>query len=185
MSTSPVVRRGIAAVLAGAGWDAIEDIALGTPVVAVCELPGSATVDDVVRARESIGGAPLLIMTGHVTPGFLAESLASGASGVIERDAEEALLVQAVRAVADGRVMINSGPASQDGLARAPELTRRETQVLELLCAGRTNHEIAEALVISENTVKNHVRRLYEKMQVRSRTEAVVRAARWGLVRMN
>ena len=86
---------------------------------------------------------------------------------------------------ADGRVVINAGQANPGGSARLPELTRREVQVLDLLCAGHTNHEIAELLVISDNTVKNHVRRLFEKLQVRSRTEAVVRAARWGLVRID
>jgi DNA-binding NarL/FixJ family response regulator len=131
-----------------------------------------------------LDGTPLLVLVAAATPDVLGALVSAGARGAVDRDIEETALVQAARAVADGRTVVNAGARTDAAGSRPPTLTRRESQVLALLCAGSTNHEIAEALVISDNT-ENHVRRLYEKLQVRSRTEAVVRAARWGLVRID
>lgn len=176
--------RGVASLLSEAGWTVLDGADAQRPDVIVWDFPSTGSVSDVALLRDAHGQAPLLAIVGSASAAFLAELVAAGAAGAVDRDADEPALLLAVRAVAEGRVIINAGPGVPGGLARPPELTRREAQVLDLLCAGRTNHEIAEALVISDNTVKNHVRRLYEKLQVRSRTEAVVLAARTGLVRI-
>lgn len=182
---TPLVRRGLSAVLADAGWAVQDDASGASASVVVWEIAASVTADDVSAMREAQGGVPLLILVGAATPDLLGSLVSAGARGAVDRDIDETALMQAVRAVADGRTVVNAGTRIDGGGSRPPALTRRESQVLSLLCAGSTNHEIAEALVISDNTVKNHVRRLYEKLQVRSRTEAVVRAARWGIVRID
>ena len=62
-------------------------------------------------------------------------------------------------------------------------ISERELQVLELLAAGRSNKEIADRLNVSPNTVKTHVARLFEKLEVRRRTEAILRARELGMIR--
>ena len=187
IATTPVVRRGLTAILSDAGWHVVDDVGDidAGPSVAVWELPAAATPADISGMLSELDGTPLLVLVAAATPDVLGALVSAGARGAVDRDIEEMALVQAARAVADGRTVVNAGARTDAAGSRPPTLTRRESQVLALLCAGRTNHEIAEALVISDNTVKNHVRRLYEKLQVRSRTEAVVRAARWGLVRID
>lgn len=182
---APMMRRGIGETLGGAGWEVTTEP--GGPAVdlVICEIATAGGGIDVPRLRQAGGGAPILVVADAVTPGLLSALIADGAAGAVDRDVEESALVHAARAVVDGRVVINAGSRVDGSAGRPPALTRREAQVLGLLAAGSTNHEVAEALVISENTVKNHIRRLYEKLQVRSRTEAVVRAARWGLVRID
>lgn len=187
LATTPVVRRGLAAILADAGWTIAEDASEPghRPDLAVWELPVMATPGDVAATLRDLGGVPVLVLVASATPDVLGALVSAGARGAVDRGIDESALVQAARAVADGRTVVNAGARADGAGSRAPALTRRESQVLALLAAGRTNREIADALVISDNTVKNHVRRLYEKLQVRSRTEAVVRAARWGLVRID
>ena len=187
VAATPIMRRGLEAILDDAGWVVMDEMGTSRDAasVVIWEVPGSLTPQDVRLMDEAHGGVPLLILVGMATPDLLGSLVSAGARGALDRDVDESALVQAARAVADGRTVINAGARVDGAGSRPPALTRREAQVLSLLCAGSTNHEIAEALVISDNTVKNHVRRLYEKLQVRSRTEAVVRAARWGLVRID
>jgi DNA-binding NarL/FixJ family response regulator len=187
IATTPVVRRGLHAILADAGWLVLDDASdsASRPSVVVWELPPASSAADVASLRDSLDGVPILVLVGAATPDVLGALVSAGARGAVDRDVDESALVQAARAVAEGRTVVNAGTRADGAGSRPPALTRRESQVLSLLCAGSTNREIADALVISDNTVKNHVRRLYEKLHVRSRTEAVVRAARWGLVRID
>lgn len=184
VSATPLFGKGVEGILTEAGWQVRDATAAMTAQLIVWDLPGGTGADDVARMCETSAGVPVLILVADATPAFLAELVAAGASGAVDRDIDVAGFVQAAHAVLEGRTVVNAGPRGERGLGRPPELTQREAQVLALLCAGRTNREIADALVISDNTVKNHVRRIYEKLQVRSRTEAVVRSARWGLVRI-
>lgn len=116
-----------------------------------------------------------------------------GASAVLPRTTTTQGLRDAVRTVAAGGSLVASGLAERllddvAGMLRRRReqaeihLSTRELQVLDEVAQGRTNREVAAALHISENTVKNHVRRIMEKLGASSRTEAVALAARNGLV---
>lgn len=116
-----------------------------------------------------------------------------GASAVLSRTTTTNGLREAVRTVAAGGSMVASGLAERllddvAGMLRRRReqaeihLSPRELQVLDEVAQGRSNREVASALHISENTVKNHVRRIMEKLGASSRTEAVALAARNGLV---
>ena len=122
----------------------------------------------------------------------------AGVQGVLRRDAEPASIAAAVIAVAQGFLVIDAAyrtllaepqplqvpmPWSQEGETTLPEdLTAREHQVLQLLAEGLPNKTIAQRLDISEHTVKFHVNAILGKLGVSSRTEAVVRATRLGLI---
>jgi len=116
-----------------------------------------------------------------------------GAAAILPRTTSPGQLAQAVRTVAGGGSMVSSGLAERlledvAGMLRRRReqteihLSARELQVLDEVAQGRSNREIGATLHISENTVKNHVRRLMEKLGANSRTEAVAVAARNGLV---
>jgi two-component system, NarL family, nitrate/nitrite response regulator NarL len=113
----------------------------------------------------------------------------AGARGILLRDAEPNRLVAAIRALAtgltvlDGLVMETAWPARANQSSTPPEsLTPREVEVLGLLAEGLSNKAIAERLGISEHTAKFHVTAIIAKLGAGGRTEAVVRAARMGLV---
>lgn len=196
--SSPVFRRGAQAVLADAGVSAVavpdEQHLSRFPDAErmICLwglVPETGDLAALTRWVALRPGWSFLVVAGAGSMVDVMAVLAAGANGVIDRDVEEMALVEAVRTVRAGNPVLLAD--QRGGLWRAmassarspvPELTRREAEVLQALARGLTNRAIADELVISENTVKNHVRRLFEKLGVRSRTEAVIRGAREGIV---
>ncbi|MFL5357994.1 LuxR C-terminal-related transcriptional regulator [Archangium sp.] len=132
-------------------------------------------------------GAPVLALVPDESAGEGA--LSAGARGLLFRDVAPATLLAALRAVARGLSVFDPAlsalrtPARASSSTAAPEgLTPREREVLALLAEGLSNKAIAERLDISEHTAKFHVNAVLAKLGVQRRTEAVVRAARLGLV---
>jgi len=117
-----------------------------------------------------------------------AAAYAGGARGLQPRDSDAASLVAALRARARGLLVFDPGLAprlpSRDRTALAPveDLTAREMEVLQLMAAGLANKAIAQQLAISEHTIKFHVNAILGKLDAHTRTEAVTRAARLGLI---
>lgn len=132
------------------------------------------------------GGVPVLALAGDEDTGRLAWRL--GCRGVIARELDEGQLVTAIYAVAAGLVVLSPSLADVVSREKGPadlspiDLTPREVEVLSLLAEGLTNKAIARKLTISEHTVKFHVNAILNKLDAQSRTDAVVRATRLGLI---
>ena len=146
---------------------------------------------------EITGKAPetrVIMLTVSDEEADLYESVKSGASGYLLKDATIEEVAQAVRLVAGGQSLISPSMAVKlldqfKTMSRAearpehgPRLTDREIEVLKLVAEGLNNRDIAGRLFISENTVKNHVRNILEKLQLHSRMEAVMYAVREKLL---
>ncbi|MFC7885094.1 response regulator [Streptomyces sp. NPDC057376] len=149
------------------------------------------------------GGAPagehrprVLMLTTFDVDDYVYEALRAGASGFLLKDAPPADLIAAVRVVASGDALLapsvtrrliadfaRQRPATRGRPAlRLKALTDRETEVLTLVARGRSNAEIAQTLVLAEQTVKTHVSRVLTKLDLRDRAQAVVFAYESGLV---
>jgi DNA-binding NarL/FixJ family response regulator len=137
----------------------------------------------------------VLILTTFEVDEYVYEALRAGASGFLLKRTPAADLVGGIRVVAAGEALLAPSvtrrlidqfahrPAAEPTNARAlEELTGREREVLELVAHGRSNAEIAEQLVLSEGTVKTHVKRIFMKLGLRDRTQAVIFAYDAGLV---
>ncbi len=141
-------------------------------------------VADTVDASRAI--APVLYLVRDGNEG--AQAMARGARGVMLRTAAPRRLHTALRAVADGLVIIDDDvaervmPHARARIDLIEPLTQREQQVAQLLAGGLTNKEIAQRLGITEHTVKFHLNGILRKLGVSTRTEAVVQAARLGLL---
>jgi DNA-binding NarL/FixJ family response regulator len=125
---------------------------------------------------------------------FIFAGLQAGGRGYILKDADPEGMLRAIRAVAHGESLLGSTvaqkvmrqfsalPAKQTRLF--DDLTPRELEVLRLIAEGLNNSEIAEALVISEKTVKNHINNIFSKLHVNDRGQAMLYAIRAGLVKV-
>jgi DNA-binding NarL/FixJ family response regulator len=154
---------------------------------------------DAARAILAAGFDPpvrVLMLTTFDIDDYVYEALSIGASGFLLKDAPAEELVRAVRVVADGQALLAptvtrrliADVTSRRAAARvkpAPALaalTPREREVLELIAKGMSNTEIAEALFVAEQTVKTHVSKVFAKLDLRDRAQAVVLAYESGLV---
>jgi len=137
---------------------------------------------------------PTLVLTIFDDDEHLFEALRAGAQGYLLKDELVDRLPAALDELRDGgapmsfaiarRVLRSFAEPAEPAEPLERMLSAREREVVELLAVGATYHEIARALSISANTVRTHIRSLYEKLHVASRTEAAMKATRLGLVRM-
>ena len=123
------------------------------------------------------------------TDGDVSDAMAAGVHAILPRDAGPDLIVAAAAAVARGLLVFDRAYAPGVRLARPvhaqvpmEELTSRESEILQLLAEGMSNKAIAQALGISDHTVKFHLNAILGKLDAHTRTEAVTRAARLGLI---
>jgi DNA-binding NarL/FixJ family response regulator len=147
-------------------------------------------------ADGATGGTRVLVVTTFDLDEYVYEALRAGASGFLLKDASAQKLAEADRVVAAGDAMLSPpvtrrllGAFARQGGSRPPtrsqvdRLTDRETEVLVLVARGRSNAEIAEELVVAEQTVKTHVGRILTKLGLRDRTQVAIFAYETGLVR--
>ena len=157
-------------------------------------MPKQNGIEACASIKEAAPGARIIMLTVSDDEGDLYDAVKSGASGYLLKDSSIDEVAQAIRVVADGQSLISPSMAiklldefkqmsrGDRNLSPGPKLTERELEVLRLVAHGLNNREIAKQLFISENTVKNHVRNILEKLQLHSRVEAVMYAVREKLL---
>jgi len=164
----------------------------GAPDVVVVDLDGQ-TVDvaqTLAGCARACPGARICALSMHLSPELMQRCLASGAEAYIVKDISPAELVRAVKMVAEGQSYVD--PRVAGGLLRKRsanggkpdimELSVREAEVLKLIAEGLANKQISARLHLSEKTVKNHVSRIFSKLNISARTQAAVHAIRSGIV---
>ncbi|MET9344052.1 response regulator transcription factor [Nonomuraea sp. NPDC003804] len=179
------------------GQEAVERVAELKPDVVLMDVR-MPVMDGLEATRRlmAAGEAKVLILTTFDLDDYVYEALRAGASGFLLKDASAAQLAEAVRVVAAGEALIapavtkrlihefaRLGGPRAPSVKRLAELTERETEVLTLIAQGLSNLEIAERLVVAEQTVKTHVGRVLTKLDLRDRAQAIVYAYETGLVR--
>jgi DNA-binding NarL/FixJ family response regulator len=157
-------------------------------------MPKRSGIEACVAIKEVAPTARIIMLTVSDEEADLYDAVKNGASGYLLKDSSIDEVAQAIRVVADGQSLISPSMAiklldefkqmsrSDRQQVPTPKLTDRELEVLKLVAQGLNNREIAKRLFISENTVKNHVRNILEKLQLHSRMEAVMYAVREKLL---
>lgn len=157
------------------------------------EMDGLEATRQIIGAQDELF-TRVLILTTFERDEYIFESLRSGASGFILKNAPPEDLIAAIRVVAEGKALLAPSvtrriiaefarrPIQKSREADLKQLTEREIEVLRLMAKGKTNSEIAEELIIGEATVKTHVSNLLTKLELRDRVQAVVFAYESGLV---
>ena len=151
-------------------------------------------INGIEATRAIVGARPearVVVLTMHDDPDTVTKAMAAGAVGFLPKNATRTELVAAIDAVARGEGYLHSsvtrtfldrvGPLADRSLS-AERLTDRERDVLEHLVEGASTREIAEALIVSDETVKSHLAHIYQKLGAKDRAHAVALALRQGLV---
>lgn len=170
-------------------------------------MPNMNGVEATKKVKQFYPESKVMILSIHDDEGYVFETLRAGAIGYLLKDMDAETLLEAIRAVNEGRAFIHQDITGKvineyrrlsiseqkygfgNGLVYADRiidwrtiLTKREADVLQLMVEGNTNRQIGEMLYISEKTVKNHVSKIFQKLNVQDRTQAVLAAVRNGWV---
>jgi DNA-binding NarL/FixJ family response regulator len=204
----PLVREGLKSVLrrqdievvgeASTGRQAVEAAERLNPDVAILDIrmPDMDGLQALAAIKKSTPTVSVLMLTSYEDKEYLLKAVLGGAAGYLLKGSSSRDLVGFVRRIADGESIIDTGSMarvldSAAGEAEAPSvaadrliepLSGRETAILRGLTRGLKNQELAVLLEVKETTVKTHIRHLFRKLRVSDRTQAVVWAARHGLM---
>lgn len=181
--------------------EAMEKIRLTKPDVVLMDigLPDLNGIETTKKILEQFENIKVIILTSHLSEQEVLDALAAGANAYAMKDINTEFLVMVIKTVKEGALWLdpkvvpiirekNAGIIPQRQISRAAfksqhsNLTEREYEVLKLVVDGKSNHEIAETLTISEHTAKAHVCNIIQKMVVDDRTQAAVKALKEGLV---
>lgn len=202
-------REGLQALFSVApGIEVVGEAASGEKTIALAEqlqpdiilmdinMPGMGGIQATRRILSANAAIGVIVVTMIEEDASLFAAMCAGARGYVLKGAHHRELLQTVRAVAGGQVLFGPSTASrimgffQDieadlkpSLTRKtfPELTPRELDVLELIAQGANNSQIAEILVVSDKTVRNHITSIFSKLQVADRAQAIIKARDAGL----
>lgn len=195
----PVVRRGLHSMLDGESGISVVGLASSgreglllseklKPDVVLLDLrmPGMSGVEVIASLRASQPESKVLVLTNYQLDEDIFNALEAGALGYLLKSASQDEVIDAIRAVNQGKRRIPADIAARlaERMGRCV-LSARELEVLQLLVQGLTNKEIAHSLFISDMTARNHVVSVLAKLNAKDRTEAVTIAIRRGLVRLS
>jgi two-component system, NarL family, response regulator len=192
----PVVRAGLTSMLgtqaelevigsASSGEEALSKLQHAAPDVLLLDLRmhGMSGVETLLAMKRAAHDTRVIILTSFETDEDIYRAVQAGAQGYLLKDTGLREMVEAIRTVHAGKRYIPRDIAARlaERMMRT-DLTPREIEILKLVSKGPTNKEIGRALGISENTVKNHVNSIIEKLEVSDRTEAATTAIQRGLI---
>lgn len=146
-------------------------------------LPDVSGLDGLVRLKRKVGKAPVIIVSSMTDNAVIKGAIAAGASGFVPKHSRRGIFKDAIEQIDQGGIYkpcgFVEGGDPTDGEAmvlRLASLTNQQARILELICEGKLNKQIAFDLSIAETTVKAHVTAIMRKMGVQSRTQAVLAA---------
>ena len=176
----------------GSAEEAVQNISEQTEVVLQdIGLPGISGIESVVLLKKKLPDIKIIMLTVFDDDDNILKAIIAGADGyLLKKTSPQKILSALQEALTDGSPMTPSIAKKVIELFRnyVPKkteefsLSKRESEVLELIVNGSNNKEVSEKLFISIETVRNHIRHIYEKLHVHSKSEAVVKAIREGLV---
>lgn len=162
------------------------------------KMPGIDGISATRLIKEKYPQIKVLILTNYDDEDFVLESIKAGAVGYVLKDVKKGDLIQIIHDVLQGRSFIDSGVThkifdrlkrtsilSAEGACLRPFLSERELQVLEHLVEGKSNREIADTIYVSIDTVKAHLKNIYKKLGVHSRTQATKTAIQKEIIHLS
>jgi DNA-binding NarL/FixJ family response regulator len=151
-------------------------------------MPGTRGFDGLIELRAARPKQPILVVSAHEDPRIVHEAMTCGAAGYISKSVKKGDLAEAIQDCMAGLVVLPKGyaPPAPDGAAtresdlaaRVASLTRQQLRVLQMVRQGMLNKQIAHELGVGETTIKAHVSEIMRKLNVVSRTQAVIEVAR-------
>ncbi len=178
------VERVVTAASLAEGLERLAERPLPDVVLLDLKLPDVDGLDGLVRLKKTAAGIPVVVVSALSEDRLIASAIQAGASGFIPKHSQRSVFAAAFEQIWAGEIFTPEGYAApddaegpaceQDAVARLADLTPQQARILQLVCAGKLNKQIAYDLDIAETTVKAHLTAILRKLNVHSRTQAVL-----------